>query len=74
MGDVRRAYAIGIPLEKAVMAATLNPAVSIGVDSVTGSIDEGKLADLVILDEQLEVERVFIRGELAYDKYAEANV
>lgn len=74
MGDVRRAYAIGVPLEKAVKAATLNPAVSIGVDGVTGSIDEGKLADLVILDEQLEVERVFIRGEPAYDKFAEASV
>ncbi len=52
----------GIPLESAVKAATINPARAIGVDGEVGSIEVGKLADVVILDKDLNVKQVVLRG------------
>lgn len=52
-----------IPLYKAVKMASLTPAKRIGVDGEMGSIREGKLADLVIVDDQCRVERVWRRGK-----------
>ena len=55
---------MGIPLEDAVRAATLTPACAIGIDDERGSIEVGKVADLVVLDEDLNVKHVVLRGEL----------
>lgn len=55
---------MGIPLEDAVRAATLTPARAIGIDAERGSIEAGKVADLVVLDEGLNVKHVILRGEL----------
>ncbi len=63
MEGLRRTVSYGIPLEDAVISATLSPAKSIGVDDLVGSIDIGKAADLVILDENLNVKEVFIDGK-----------
>lgn len=52
-----------IPLEDAVACATLNPAEMVGVDGTVGSIDSGKRADLLLVDEQLERRMVFAAGE-----------
>lgn len=52
-----------IPLYKAVKMASLTPAKRIGVDGEMGSIREGKLADLVIVDDQCRVERVWRKGK-----------
>ncbi len=59
---MRNVHRFGIPFEMAVKAASLNPARAIGVDNVTGSIKEGKNADLVVLDENLDPLHVFVRG------------
>ena len=50
--------------EKAVKSATINPARQIGVDKVTGSIEEGKRADLLVLDENLDIRMVVIKGKV----------
>jgi alpha-D-ribose 1-methylphosphonate 5-triphosphate diphosphatase len=42
-------YQEGLPLHESVNLATLNPARSAGIDLVTGSIEAGKQADLLIL-------------------------
>lgn len=55
---------MGIPLEDAVRAATLTPARAIGIDAERGSIEAGKVADLVVLDGDLNVKHVILRGEL----------
>lgn len=52
-----------VPLEDAVLAATLTPARAIGIDGERGSIEVGKIADLVVLDEDLNVKHVVLRGE-----------
>ncbi len=55
---------MGIPLEDAVHAATLTPARVIGVDGDRGSLEVGKIADAVVLDEELNVKHVVLRGKL----------
>jgi imidazolonepropionase len=42
-------FAMGLSLEEAVAAATINPAWSLGVDAERGSVEAGKQADLVVL-------------------------
>jgi N-acetylglucosamine-6-phosphate deacetylase len=54
---------IGIKLEKAVVAATLNPAKSIGVDGQYGSIENNKIANILILDQNLQLEQVILGGK-----------
>lgn len=52
-----------IPLESAVKACTLNPAKSLGLDDMHGSITTGKYANLVLLDKDLNIVKVFIKGK-----------
>lgn len=63
MDCMTTAVRCGIPLESAVKAATINPARSIGVDDKYGSIAPGKLANLVILNKDLSINRVIYKGK-----------
>ncbi len=61
----------GLPYDEALKAITITPAEILGVDDRVGSIEEGKDADLRILDgDPLElrtkVEMVIIDGEIVY--------
>ena len=56
----------GIPLGDVARIASLNAAVDLGVDPDLGSISVGKLADLVILDEDLSVHATYIGGKPVY--------
>ena len=59
---------MGIPLEEAVAAATINPAKSVGLDDKYGSIKAGKVGNLVLLDQNLELKKdVYKRQELQRD-------
>lgn len=55
---------MGIPLETAVKCAAVNPARSIGIYDRTGSIEAGKSADLVALNDDLEIKMVINRGKI----------
>ena len=55
---------MGIPLESAVMASTITPAKSLGFDKECGSICEGKAADFVLLDSDLNIKYVIKDGKL----------
>ena len=63
---VRRVVKFGIPFEDAVYCATYNPAKRIGVEDRKGSIAEGKDADLVVLDDSLDIKYVIKNGEIKY--------
>ena len=52
----------GRPLEELLPLLTENPARLIGVFGRKGSIDDGKDADLVVLDEEEHVADVYLRG------------
>lgn len=56
--------AFGIPLKQAIKSVSINPARAIGVDKITGSIEPGKNADLLILSEDFsEIKAVFVKGK-----------
>lgn len=53
----------GIPLFEVVRMASLTPARLVNWDKEIGSIECGKLADLLVLDKELDVKKVFLAGE-----------
>ncbi len=52
------------PIWESVRMATLTPARIAGWDQEIGSLEVGKRADLLVLDKEFNVRRVFIDGEL----------
>jgi N-acetylglucosamine-6-phosphate deacetylase len=59
---VRNLHGLGIPLSEAVAAATAVPARVLGQPTL-GRLDVDLPADLVVLDDNLEIERVCVGGE-----------
>ena len=52
-----------VPLVEVFRMATLTPARIAGVDKDIGSITPGKRADLLVLDQALNVKQVYVGGE-----------
>ena len=52
----------GRPLHEVVRMASLTPAAVLGADDRLGSLEAGKLADLLICDDALNLKQVFIGG------------
>ncbi|SFS41739.1 N-acetylglucosamine-6-phosphate deacetylase [Succinivibrio dextrinosolvens] len=56
-----------IPLEKAILACTRNPAKAVRIFDKAGSIETGKRADVLIVDKKsLELKHVVLRGKLLF--------
>ena len=55
---------MGIPLTSAVKAATVNPARALGLDGKLGAIAPGYQADAVVLDRDLNIKHVVLRGKV----------
>lgn len=55
-----------LPLYEASKMASLNPAKSLGLDYLMGSIKVGKCANLVILDKQFQVIQTIINGKIVF--------
>jgi imidazolonepropionase-like amidohydrolase len=77
--EVAKAWAAGnrvglnISEARAIMWMTLNPAKALGIDARTGSLETGKMADLVLwsgnpLSVYSKAEKVFVDGALVYDR------
>lgn len=65
MDCMRTAVSMGIPLKTAVRCASYNPAKSIGVDHLCGSIEAGKYGDCVLLSkDDLSIQEVILKGEI----------
>lgn len=60
---VKNCVSFGIPFETAVKAATANPARVIGCQDEIGSIAKGKRADLLVMDNDMNIEMVIIGGK-----------
>lgn len=52
----------GVDFKTALKSCTINPAKAIGAEKEIGSIQTGKAADLVFLDEELNIKEVYIDG------------
>ncbi len=63
---VRRAVKFGIPFEDAIYCASYTPAKRLGIENCKGSIDMGKDADLVIIDDAMNVKYVIKGGTIKY--------
>ncbi|MEZ9565998.1 N-acetylglucosamine-6-phosphate deacetylase [Vibrio artabrorum] len=57
-----------VPLHEALNMATLYPAKSIGIDDIYGKIAKGYKANLVFLDEHLQVVQTIQMGESVYQQ------
>jgi beta-aspartyl-dipeptidase (metallo-type) len=71
VGDIQNLYLEwkdlakeGFAFEKILALVTSNPAKRIGVYQTKGSIEEGKDADLLILNRDFEIETVMAKGQL----------
>ena len=65
MGCLRQAVKFGIPLADAVRACSYNPARSIGIEDRTGTLEEGKEASFVLLDQEtLAIRAIVFKGAL----------
>ncbi|NNF29636.1 MAG: amidohydrolase [Gemmatimonadetes bacterium] len=65
-----------VPDEEAIRWITSNPAVAMGIDEVTGTLEPGKNADVVVwsgnpFSVYSKAERVYIDGALLYNRQAE---
>ncbi|MXY27984.1 amidohydrolase family protein [Candidatus Poribacteria bacterium] len=68
MDGVRNVINWGYSLEEALTMATLTPAQNLGVAQSVGAIETGKTADVIIVDEDLSVQNVILRGKLLKTK------
>jgi imidazolonepropionase-like amidohydrolase len=67
LGNVRKAIAAGLPAGTALEALTIRPAEFAGVDQILGSIEAGKIANLVVsngdlLADSARISAVFVDG------------
>ena len=58
---------VGIPLPWAVQMASLNPARALGLDAHKGSLEVGKDADLIVIDQEVNVYLTMVRGRVVYE-------
>lgn len=57
----------GINIIDAFRMASTNPARLLGLDSMLGSLEVGKKANLIFVDEEMNVHRVFFQGEQIFN-------
>ncbi|KAB4444186.1 amidohydrolase family protein, partial [Bacteroides thetaiotaomicron] len=58
----------GIPLIDAIRMITLTPARILHVDAQKGSLEEGKDADIVIFDNQINITTTISEGHVIYNQ------
>lgn len=61
---LRRVISYGVPVEEAILGSTIRPAKAVGIEKEVGSIEVGKYADLLIVDEEYQLEQVLIGGRI----------
>jgi len=76
MGAAAR-VGVDVPPEKAITWITSNPAKALGIDADTGTLEAGKMADVVVWNGSpfsvyTRADQVYIDGALAYDRFDES--
>ncbi len=57
---MRRATSASLP--KIIRMASLTPATRVGLDHHLGSLERGKQANILVLNRELEIQEVYVRG------------
>lgn len=60
---VKNLVSFGVPLNKAVKCAAINPAKAARIDNKYGSITRGKSADFLVLDKEYNLKQVYVKGK-----------
>lgn len=63
--EFKNLISFGIDFRTALKGCTINPARAIGLDDEIGSLAAGKSADIIFVDEKLDLKEVYINGKLA---------
>ncbi len=58
---------VGLSLKDAFRLGSLNPAIAAGLDKELGSITPGKRADLIIIDENVNLYTTIVGGKIVYE-------
>jgi N-acetylglucosamine-6-phosphate deacetylase len=61
---LRNIVSLGTPLDDAVRMLTLNPATLLSIEFKKGALRTGADADIILLNESLEITNVWVRGTL----------
>ena len=64
---------VGVSLQNSIRMATINPAISIGIENNKGSLEPEKDADIVIMNKYLEVDTVIVKGKVIIKKMETAG-
>ncbi len=67
-------HLVGVPLPEAVKMASLNPARAMGFAGRLGSIEAGKEANLVVIDQDINVYMTIVKGKIVYDNLSGRSV
>ncbi len=59
----------GVGLKEAIDTVTINPARILGIDSIKGSLESGKEADIVLIDRLFNVQYTIIDGKTVYKNH-----
>lgn len=59
---LRNLVKIGVKKEKAILSATQIPADSVGIGNICGKIEEGRKADIVLTDSELNIVKIIHNG------------
>lgn len=63
---IRTMLRIGVPVCEAIKMMTLNPAKLLKISDITGSIQIGKRADIIIFDDKVNIKKVYVDGVEKY--------
>ena len=66
LDGVRNLISLGISIEEVSKMSSYNPAKTLKLEKITGSIKRGNLADIVVLDSNYNVIYTFVNGKLVY--------
>lgn len=64
--EFRNLLSFSIPFSDALAACTINPARVIGADGVCGSLEKGKNADIIFVDDSMNLKHVLIKGKMIF--------
>ena len=57
----------GYGLCHSIRMASLNPAQLLGIDHRVGSLKAGKTANIIVIDDMVNIQKVFLEGDLMVD-------
>ncbi len=58
----------GATIPEIVKMASENPAKAVGIYDEAGSLEPGKLANIILFDDELKIHKVYLRGNLEVEK------